>query len=101
MKMLKRYLMSRYNLTPADYRARWDLPADYPMVAPSYVEKRRAIAKATGIGRRPGQKVNKAGGRTEERRVGKERVRTCRSRWSLDHLQKKQKVASRNEKISL
>lgn len=64
MKMLKRYLMTHYNMTPADYRARWDLPADYPMVAPSYAEKRSALAKAIGLGRKPGQKVNKAGSKS-------------------------------------
>lgn len=70
MKMLKRHLMTHYNMTPADYRARWDLPADYPMVAPSYVEKRRAIAKAIGLGRKPGQKVNKASGKPGRKKLG-------------------------------
>ncbi|MFM6828787.1 MAG: MucR family transcriptional regulator, partial [Novosphingobium sp.] len=39
LKMLKRHLATRYNLTPDQYRARWNLPADYPMVAPAYAEK--------------------------------------------------------------
>lgn len=56
LKMLKRHLMTHYNLTPDQYRARWGLPADYPMVAPSYAEKRRDLAKAIGLGRKPGQK---------------------------------------------
>lgn len=51
VKMLKRYLR-RFDLTPADYRAKWGLPADYPMVAPNYAEKRRAIAVAGGLGRK-------------------------------------------------
>jgi len=52
LKMLKRHLMTHYNLTPADYRAKWNLPADYPMVAPNYAEARRALAKAIGLGRK-------------------------------------------------
>jgi len=56
MKMLKRHLMTQYNMTPEDYRARWSLPADYPMVAPNYAEKRRALAKEIGLGRKPGQR---------------------------------------------
>jgi predicted transcriptional regulator len=56
LKMLKRHLMTHYNLTPDQYRARWNLPADYPMVAPSYAEKRRDLAKKIGLGRKPGQK---------------------------------------------
>lgn len=54
LKMLKRHLMTRYNLTPDQYRARWGLPADYPMVAPNYAEKRRELAKKIGLGRKPG-----------------------------------------------
>lgn len=53
LKMLKRHLMAHYNMTPADYRAKWNLPASYPMVAPSYAEARRAIARASGLGRKP------------------------------------------------
>jgi predicted transcriptional regulator len=56
LKMLKRHLMTHYNLTPEQYRARWNLPADYPMVAPNYAEKRRELAKKIGLGRKPGQK---------------------------------------------
>jgi predicted transcriptional regulator len=53
LKMLKRYLRSRYNLSPDEYRARWGLPADYPMVAPNYAKKRSAFAKEIGLGRKP------------------------------------------------
>jgi predicted transcriptional regulator len=53
LKMLKRHLNTRYNMTPDQYRARWNLPADYPMVAPAYAEKRRDLAKAIGLGRKP------------------------------------------------
>ena len=56
LKMLKRHLMTHYNLTPDQYRARWGLPADYPMVAPNYAEKRRELAKKIGLGRKPGVK---------------------------------------------
>ena len=54
LKMLKRHLMTHFQLTPAQYRAKWNLPSDYPMVAPSYAEKRRALAKRIGLGRKPG-----------------------------------------------
>jgi predicted transcriptional regulator len=54
LKMLKRHLMTHYNLTPDQYRARWGLAADYPMVAPNYAEKRRELAKKIGLGRKPG-----------------------------------------------
>ncbi|MCW5647776.1 MAG: MucR family transcriptional regulator [Sphingopyxis sp.] len=50
LKMLRRHLMTHYGMTPDDYRAKWGLPADYPMVAPSYAEKRRALAKEIGLG---------------------------------------------------
>lgn len=50
LKMLKRYLQTRYNMTPEQYRSRWGLPADYPMVAPAYAEQRRGLAKAIGLG---------------------------------------------------
>ena len=53
LKMLKRHLMTHYNLTPDQYRQRWGLPADYPMVAPNYAEKRRELAKKIGLGRKP------------------------------------------------
>lgn len=52
LKMLKRYLRSRYNLTPEEYRARWGLPSDYPMVAPNYAKRRSAFAKEIGLGRK-------------------------------------------------
>ena len=56
MKMLKRHLMTDHGLTPDEYRARWGLPADYPLVAPDYAEKRRELAVKIGLGRKPGQK---------------------------------------------
>ena len=51
LKMLKRYLRSRYNLSPDEYRAKWQLPADYPMVAPAYAAQRSEFAKKIGLGR--------------------------------------------------
>ena len=52
MKMLKRYIAKRYNLTPAQYKSKWGLPADYPMVAPAYAERRSVLAKQIGLGRK-------------------------------------------------
>ena len=51
LKMLKRYLRSRYNLSPEEYRAKWGLPPDYPMVAPNYAAQRSEFAKKIGLGR--------------------------------------------------
>jgi predicted transcriptional regulator len=51
LKMLKRYLRTQYGLTPEDYRRKWKLPADYPMVAPAYAERRSNFAKEIGLGR--------------------------------------------------
>lgn len=51
MKMLKRHLKTCYNMTPDQYRERWGLPANYPMVAPSYAVKRQGIAKSIGLGK--------------------------------------------------
>jgi predicted transcriptional regulator len=56
MKMLKRHLMTDHGLTPDQYRARWGLSSDYPMVAPDYADKRRDLAKKIGLGRKPGQR---------------------------------------------
>ena len=52
LKMLKRHLHTSYGLTPEQYRAKWGLPANYPMVAPNYAEKRSELAKAFGLGRK-------------------------------------------------
>ena len=52
LKMLKRYLRSNYDMTPDDYRAKWGLAADYPMVAPNYAAPRSAFAKKIGLGRK-------------------------------------------------
>jgi len=57
LKMLKRYLRSHHNLTPEAYRAKWNLPHDYPMVAPAYARIRSAFAKSFGLGRVPDNAV--------------------------------------------
>jgi len=54
MKMLKRHLRTAYNLSPDEYRSRWGLPADYPMVAPNYAKRRSEFAKIIGLGRKAG-----------------------------------------------
>ena len=59
LKMLKRHLMTHYSMTPDEYRQKWGLSADYPMVAPNYAEQRRTLAKSIGLGtkrRRTGRK---------------------------------------------
>ncbi|MFZ5617013.1 MAG: MucR family transcriptional regulator [Pseudomonadota bacterium] len=62
LKMLKRYLRTQYGLSPEDYRRKWGLPADYPMVAPNYAKRRSEFAKEIGLGR--------AGGHASPRRSG-------------------------------
>jgi len=71
LKMLKRYLRSQYGLSPEEYRARWGLPHDYPMVAPNYAAQRSKLAKQIGLGR-----VGAGGGGTPAR--GRKKKRTTR-----------------------
>ena len=52
LKMLKRHLKTAYDMTPDEYRAKWGLPSDYPMVAPAYARKRQELAKKIGLGRK-------------------------------------------------
>jgi len=59
LKMLKRHLRSSYNMTPEDYRQKWALPPDYPMVAPNYAEQRSVFAKKIGLGRGPGRQAGR------------------------------------------
>ncbi len=63
LKMLKRHLRTSYNMTPAEYRAKWGLPAEYPMVAPNYAARRSEFAKQIGLGRAAAE-------RPKRRRVG-------------------------------
>jgi predicted transcriptional regulator len=53
LKMLKRHLKTAFNMTPEEYRERWGLPADYPMVAPNYARQRSSLAKKIGLGTKP------------------------------------------------
>ncbi|WP_394891118.1 MucR family transcriptional regulator [Mesorhizobium sp. AaZ16] len=55
-KSLKRHLKTGYGMTPDEYRAKWKLPSDYPMVAPNYAATRSTLAKSMGLGRKPGEK---------------------------------------------
>ena len=57
LKMLKRYLRTQYDLSPEDYRRKWGLPADYPMVAPNYAKRRSEFAKQIGLGTQGGRKA--------------------------------------------
>lgn len=59
LKMLKRHLMTHYQMTPADYRTKWNLPADYPMVSPNYAQQRKELALKIGLGRKRGAKVGR------------------------------------------
>jgi predicted transcriptional regulator len=56
LKMLKRHLQTSYGMTPDQYRAKWGLPASYPLVAPNYAEHRSALAKSIGLGRKPAER---------------------------------------------
>lgn len=68
VKMLKRHLMTAFGLSPEEYRAKWGLPADYPMVAPNYSEKRRALAKQIGLGTKGGRRKAVTTGSTATRK---------------------------------
>lgn len=57
LKMLKRHIRAVYGLSPEEYRMKWGLPADYPMVAPNYAKQRSNFAKQIGLGRKKGEKV--------------------------------------------
>jgi len=59
LKMLKRHLMTHYQMTPDQYRQKWGLNADYPMVAPNYAEQRRTLAKSIGLGTKRGKRKAK------------------------------------------
>ncbi len=59
LKMLKRHLKTAYNMTPEEYKEKWDLPADYPMVAPNYAKHRSRLAKDIGLGTKSGRESKK------------------------------------------
>ena len=65
-KSLKRHLRTKYNMTPDDYRSKWGLPKDYPMVAPNYAKARSDLAKQMGLGQ-GGRKPARAGGRSAKK----------------------------------
>lgn len=69
LKMLKRHLRTAYGLSPEEYREKWGLPADYPMVAPNYAEQRSGLAKAFGLGKREQASVVEAKPATKEKRA--------------------------------
>jgi predicted transcriptional regulator len=77
LKMLKRHLMTAYKMTPAQYRTRWGLPADYPMVAPSYAKVRSTLAKKIGLGRKSGASAGRV---PAKRRAPKAASRSRRGR---------------------
>lgn len=72
LKMLKRYLRTAYDMSPEQYRQKWGLPADYPMVAPNYAKKRSSLAREFGLGRAnskaTGGKATSAAGAGRKRR---------------------------------
>jgi len=63
LKMLKRHLRTTYNMTPEEYRAKWNLPPDYPMVAPNYARQRSEFAKKIGLGRKAGEDAKRRRGK--------------------------------------
>ncbi|MBO1325901.1 MucR family transcriptional regulator [Acetobacter sp. TBRC 12305] len=73
LKMLKRHLQSAYGMTPEQYRERWGLPVDYPMVAPNYAERRSTLAREIGLGR----KIHAAGNEDETGGRGKRGKKTA------------------------
>ena len=75
LKMLKRYLRTQYGLSPEDYRRKWNLPADYPMVAPNYAKRRSEFAKEIGLGRAGGRKAPSKRKTTKTRKTAKKRGR--------------------------
>ena len=60
LKMLKRHLKTRYDMSPDEYRDRWSLPSDYPMVAPNYAAQRSALAKKIGLGTKGGRRKKRS-----------------------------------------
>jgi predicted transcriptional regulator len=68
-KSLKRHLFTHYGLTPDEYRAKWGLPADYPMVAPNYAAARSALAKTMGLGRKPTERKKPAPAKRARKKV--------------------------------
>lgn len=76
LKMLKRYLRTQYDMSPEDYRRKWGLPADYPMVAPNYAKRRSQFAKEIGLGR-PGGASKKTTTATKKKTTKRGRRKTA------------------------
>ena len=70
-KSMKRHLGAHYSMTPEQYRERWDLPDDYPMVAPNYAAARSALAKASGLGRKAAEQTSPEKVVAPARKVGR------------------------------
>jgi predicted transcriptional regulator len=70
-KSLKRHLSSKFGLTPEQYRTKWGLPDDYPMVAPAYAERRSALAKSIGLGRKAGMASESEWAEAEPKKRGR------------------------------
>jgi predicted transcriptional regulator len=68
-RTLKRHLLTAHGMTPKDYREKWGLPRDYPMVAPAYSEQRSRLAKELGLGRKPGTGTKRANAAPAKRRA--------------------------------
>lgn len=83
-KMLKRHLRREHGMTPAEYREWWELKSDYPMVAPSYAEKRSELAKRIGLGRKPAEKPQARGRRKTSTRTARS-SRRSRSNEAAAH----------------
>jgi predicted transcriptional regulator len=79
MKMLKRHLMTAYSMTPDQYRAKWGLPPDYPMVAPEYAKKRSSLAKDAGLGRKRPDAAAEGAATTETAPATTETARVLRA----------------------
>jgi predicted transcriptional regulator len=75
MKMLKRHLLTVHGITPDEYRAKWDLPESYPMVAADYAKLRSTLARESGLGLKPDDRPSKVHRRSEgHKRLGKPRI---------------------------
>ncbi len=79
LKMLKRYLKTNFNMTPEEYRKRWGLPANYPMVAPNYARRRSDLAKEIGLGKKSERKKAQTPARQYGKLPGNGRFRIVKS----------------------
>ena len=75
LKMLKRYLKTHYNMTPEEYRIRWGLPSNYPMVAPEYAKKRSKLAREIGLGKKSATSAKRSSAATSSRKSRQQKPR--------------------------